>query len=323
MVEKRHHYVPKTYLNGFVNEKGFLWVGRKNDPQNHLNLKPENVALQRYYYSQTLPDGSRDNRMEKFFGNIEAEWSVLRDKLVGWSKLSPEESGQLWSFVGMQRCRVPAARNMVEDILAHHAMLHLRELDEAGELLPYPEGYPDIMRSVRVSIDPHKSLEAIGQLLKGFRELIGRVGFQIVHNETDTLFVTSDNPVAIFDPSVAERELRPYVISRTDGPVELLFPVDLRTAIRGHSDWHSRHSQKGPKHTRLRDEMQVRRMNRMTAKFAYEILVANDSKHSGLLKAYADRSPVVENSVGWSGGEASGPLIMAFGPRPTKPKWEN
>jgi Protein of unknown function (DUF4238) len=323
MTKKRHHYVPKTYLEGFTDNQGFLWIGRKDDPGKPLKLKPENTAFSKYYYSQTLDNGDRDNRMEDFFGSIEAQWPALRSKLVQSEQVTPTDSGLLWQMLGSQRVRVPAARDMMEECLAHEVMIALRQLDEAAELPPYPEDAPDIVDQMRIAIDPQKSIEGMGQMMRAFKWLIGRVGFEIVHNATNSNFVTSDNPVSIFDFSVPEKVMRPYVIAPDCQTIELLYPVNCRTLIRGRSALAQRHSVKGPKHVRLKDESEVRRINRLTAKFAYKLLIASNAAHSGLLRAYADVSPVLENSIGWKGGVQSGPLIMAFGKRPEKRKWDD
>jgi Protein of unknown function (DUF4238) len=323
MTKKRHHYVPKTYLEGFTDDQGFLWVGRKDDPNKPLKLKPENTAFSKYYYSQTLENGDRDNRMEDFFGLIESQWPALRLKLVQSEKITPTEGGLLWQILGSQRVRVPAARDMMEEVLAHEAMVGLRQLDEAGELPPYPEGFPDIVDQVRIAIDPQKSIEGMGQMMRAFKWLIGRVGFEVLHNETESDFLTSDNPVSIFDSSVLEKVMRPYVVAPECQTIELLYPVNCRTLIRGRSALAQRHSERGPKHVKLKDESEVRRINRLTAKFAYELLIASNAAHSGLLRAYADVSPVIENSIGWKGGTQSGPLIMTFGNRPEKRKWDD
>lgn len=321
MTKKRHHYVPKTYLEGFADDQGFLWVGRKDDPSKPLRLKPENTGFEKYYYSQTPENGVRDDQIEDFFGMIESQWPALRLKLVQSEKITPTDSGLLWQMLGSQRVRVPAARDMMEGVLAHQAMVGLRQLNEAGKLPPYPDGFPDIVDQVRIAIDPQKSIEGMGQMLRAFQWLIGRVGFEVIHNDAESHFLTSDNPVSIFDSSVSEKLMRPYVIAPECQTIELLYPVDCRTLIRGRSSLAQRHSERGPKHVRLRDDNQVRRINRITARFAYELLIANGPQHSGLLRAFADTSPVLENSVGWTGGIPSAPLIMAFGKRPKKQKW--
>ncbi|WP_432769906.1 MAG: DUF4238 domain-containing protein [Sphingopyxis sp.] len=320
---KRHHFVPETYLEGFCDGGGYLWVGRKDDPQNSLRLRPKNVALRGYYYSQIRDDGTRDNRIEGYLSRIEGDWFNLRAKMTDWKKLTPEDCGKLWNYLAMQRVRVPAARDAAEALLAHKGMLEFYKLDEAGELAPYPEGVPDIVQMTRMSINPQASIEAMGEMLRGFKALIGRIGFQIIHNETKQIFLTSDNPVAIFDPNIPIKKMKPYVLSRRGGEIELVFPVDSKTLLWGHSKFHSWHAAKGPRHIRLKDITQIRRFNRIAAKFAYEIVVARDGSHSQLLRTYADASPVLGNVIGWTGGEPPEDMpTMMFGPRLKKPKWK-
>lgn len=76
--KKRHHYVPVSYLKEFVDPKGRIFAYRKDAPEHALHLKPEEIAFERYYYSQPLPDNKQDNnKIEDFFSIIETPWPVL------------------------------------------------------------------------------------------------------------------------------------------------------------------------------------------------------------------------------------------------------
>ena len=59
--KKRHHYIPITYLNKFTDNTGKVFAYRQDDVQKPLHLRPNEIAFERYYYSQPLPEGGRDN----------------------------------------------------------------------------------------------------------------------------------------------------------------------------------------------------------------------------------------------------------------------
>lgn len=321
MNPKRHHYVPETYLKGFANPDGFLLVGRKDEPERLLPQKPENVGFRKYYYSQYDDQGNRDNRMEALFGKMENCWPKLRSKMAGWNRLSPKDCEELWLFIGTQRVRVPAARDLVEALLAHRSKMDAFALIASGDIPPPPKELEGRLNELVVSIDPRKSIEAMPFLLRELQGIFSRIGLKIIHNVTDVHFLTSDNPVCIFDPRKIQSKLKPYVVT-DDGPIQLIFPVDQRTMVCGHTDWRRDFAVRGPRHEKLRDKEAAKRLNSIIARFSYELLVGPTEDHLALLQAHADHSPVLLNALGWTAAEVSGAPTVGFGPRTKKPKWK-
>lgn len=259
--------------------------------------------------------------MEDLFGQIENGWPFLRSKMTGWQKLSPRECEDVWLFVGAQRVRVPAARDMLESFLAHKSKVDVMKLVESGQVEPPPKELEGRLNELLVSIDPRKSIEGMPHLLSGIATVFSTIGLRIFHNETGIPYITSDNPVCIFDPTLRSRELKPYVLL-PGGPVEFLFPVDSFTLLGGKTDRGADFAARGPRHIRLRDRSAVHRANRLIARFSYELLVGCNQEHLGLLKTYSETSPVLQNVSGWSAETVGGVPVMGFGPRPKKPKWK-
>jgi hypothetical protein len=290
--KKRHHYVPVSYLARFRDDDGYLYAYRKDDPEKCLRSRPEAIGFQKYYYSQPLPDGGYDhNVFEDGLARLEGDWAELAARLSAAERVGREEVAYLLGFVGLQRVRVPAARDLAERALAHEVTKELRALDAAGALDPKPAGLENILDLVQVTIDPHKSLEAMAPLLQRLGPVLDCVGYQIIHNHTGLSFITSDNPVSYFDPSVRETDMQPYRVNVPKQPMELSFPIDPWTMLRGHSDDRQRFVRKGLKHVEVKDLSVVRRMNRMTARFAYELIISRDTQHAALVRAFANQSP--------------------------------
>jgi Protein of unknown function (DUF4238) len=316
--KKRHHFVPITYLNKFSDGVGKIVAYRKDNAQDPLHLIPDAIAFEKYYYSQPLPEGGRDNNtLEDHFSTIETKWSHLVDQLRAGASLTQAELEDLYTFLGLMRVRVPALRDAIEVSLAEQVKAETGLLDRLGRLPPKPPGHEDILDHLSVSIDPHMSLHAMSHVAKGFGIVLSRLGFEVIHNKTDVTFITSDNPVVYFDPTIPEERVQPYQVRPPYGSIELLFPIDPETMLRG------RTGVSGLRHIDLVERQATKRINRFIARFGYRFVFSRDRDHDALVAKYADISPVMqtvviaqsEKSVQVNNG-------FVFGRRPIKPKWE-
>lgn len=78
---KRHHYLPKFYLNNFcIYRSRFLWVfdRQKNE---YRQQKPVNTAVKRRYYTITDSKGIYHNDIEKILSRIEGESKNILEKV--------------------------------------------------------------------------------------------------------------------------------------------------------------------------------------------------------------------------------------------------
>lgn len=318
--KKRHHFVPKAYLKSFCDPGGKLLVYRKEAPGEPLHVKPDATQFRSYYYSQPIPSGGQDNNtLEDLFAAIESNWPETVEKLHRREDVNDRLSN-IFDFMSLQRVRVPAARDLVEAMLAQSVKGTMQVMLANGTLPPPPAGLENIADLVQVSIDPHQSIHAMAEMLRGIGSLYERLGFAVIHNTTDRHFLTSDNPVLWFDPAVPFAEQRPYTIA-LDGPVVLLFPVSPTLIIVGSTEYRETFSQHGLLHGNDVDASTVDAMNAQICRFAYEAVIATDIGHEEMILEFADISPVFEATTV---KVASGMLMLGqqtFGRRLAKPKW--
>jgi hypothetical protein len=326
--KKRHHYIPVTYLDKFSDNSGKIFAYRKDEPSAPLYLPPKAIAFTKYYYSQPLPEGGQDdNTFEDYFASIEGKWTPLADRLragaAATNSFASAEWEALFIFLGLMRVRVPATRDMVVIWLAEQVKAEARLLDRLGKLPPKPEGRENILDHMVITIDPHQSLRAMGDLARGFGFLLDHLGFEVIHNGTDVSFLTSDNPVLVFDPTMPEAAVLPYQVRPPLGAIELLFPIDAETMLRGRSDLR----RPGPpkvQHVTLAARQEAKRINRFVARFGYRFVFARDRTHDALIAKHAGLSPVMKAISG--PGPTRGMFVMGacvFGPRPNIPKWQD
>src|SRR3546814_13677838 len=74
-----------------------------------------------------------------------------------------------------------------------------------GKLPPLPQGLEDLSNKVQVSIDPHRSINAMVAVMQGMAQLFSIIGIAAVHNATERPFITTDNPILWFDRSEERR----------------------------------------------------------------------------------------------------------------------
>ena len=318
--KKRHHYVPVAYLNRFADSNGRIYAYRKDDADKPLHMRPSEIAFERYYYSQPLPEGGQDNNcLEDLFSTIETSWPGLVDDLTARRDLS-DRILPLFEFIGLLRVRGPAARDPVELSLAHMARRKMMALVKAARMSPPPAGLS--FDDIEISIDPHQSIHAMVPMVQGFGRLWEFCGLEVVHNTTTEPFATSDNPVVVFDPDIPEANILPYTVRPPRGRVELLLPISPTVLLRGSTDLPVIRPGDRIGHVEMTSRAAVCRVNRFAARFGYRFVFANHAGLGTLVAKHAALSPTIRFDVVPESGEGEFNFMqMVFGPRPQKPKW--
>lgn len=321
--KKRHHFVPKAYLKAFCNSKGRLFVYRKDNPQEPLRVAPEATQFRRYYYSQPTPDGGQDNNtLEDFFSTIEGDWTKVVAELHQRRDMN-DRLENIFQFMALQRVRVPAARDTAEAMLAQTVKDTMKVMLANGQLPPPPPGLEDLPNQIQVSIDPHRSIHAMVAMMEGMGQLYSMLGFVAVHNTTARPFLTSDNPVLWFDPSLPFDAQQPYTINPDGGPVFLVFPVSPKLALVGSTEYKDAFGRHGLLHSDVLDEALVNLINAQVCRFAYEAVIAQSPGQEEMISKYADISPVHEAVPLQVGNGMATIHRQVFGSRVSKPKWRD
>ena len=320
MNTKRHHFVPIAYLKSFCDDEGKVFVYRKDDPKRPFHQKPDKTGFHKYYYSQPLPEGGMEHDfLENFFSQIETEWPSIIERLQSGKNVDESMMNIIFNFIGLQYARVPATRDVIEKLDAESVKMEALKLEAIGELPPPPKGFEDICRADRleVAIDPHRSVLAMPQMMSGVGRILDQIWLNVVFNETDIPFLTSDNPVIWFDPSIPDEELQPYHI-QPSGPIMMLFPIAPNLMIFGGSFLREKFARYGMEHVECRNCELVNKFNRCVCRFAYEIVFARDRGQETMIEEHADVSPVLEPT-------RIGSYTVhqrVFGRRKRKPPWK-
>lgn len=317
---RRHHYVPVTYLKSWRATDEMLRVFRKESPQKPYLSNPLRTGFEDYYYAFEKEDGTVDtDSLEAAFSIAETQWPELLDQILRKEDMQ-DCLNDFLEFVALQRGRVPAARDMYELMQADSLLSTAKFMNQRGMLPAAPEGFEDILDRVDISVDPQSSLKAISLALNSCERIFNLLDFGVLFNLTTTKFLTSDNPVMWFDPSVPESDMLPYNVSPT-GNIELIFPISPTAVLCG---WNiERDDPDGPalRYGNISDVADIERINRMVARFAYHAVFAQDTDQSELIERYSAESPVVKTTTipAIRGQYIVGQMV--FGQRRRKPKW--
>lgn len=57
-MQKRHHTIPRCYLQNFSDEKGFVWVLDFKDKI--FKTKPDNILVENNFYTIKLKNGKKN-----------------------------------------------------------------------------------------------------------------------------------------------------------------------------------------------------------------------------------------------------------------------
>lgn len=320
--KKNHHYVPVTYLKAFRADDGMVSVYRKDAPERPYRQIPEEVGFRRYYYAQPLEGGGRDtNRLEDQFSKLETKWPAIVQQM---SRAAPvnDKLEDIFSFIALQRARVPAARDAAERMLAAFVTAETRQLQAAGKLPPPPKGFENILDHAVVSIDPHQSIHAMVDIIRAMGEVFNRIGLSVLRNLTDVEFVTSDNPVLYFDPAKSSDDMLPYTLQES-GDVVLMMPVSPALMIFGTSWDKSRFASEGLGYGDLDDVAKVKQMNETVIRFSYAAIFARSRPDLESIRKHAHLSPVLKAERVTRDGKHGIWLNNVFGAREPKPKWKD
>lgn len=295
---------------------------RKDGPPEPLHVTPDATQFRRYYYSQPTPEGGQDNNtLEKLFSTVESNWPETVEKLHRREDAN-DRLENIFEFMTLQRVRVPASRDVAEAMLAQTVKDTLKVMLANGAIPPPPPGLEDLPNQVQVSIDPHKSIHAMAAMMKGMGKLYSMLGFAAVHNATARPFLTSDNPVLWFDPSLPFGEQQPYTINPDGGPALLVFPLSPKLVLVGSTEYGATFSRHGLLHSDVPNEAWVDLINAQVCRFAYEAVIAQNAGQEDLIKQYADVSPVHEAVPLQVGNGVATVHRQVFGPSVPKPKWQ-
>jgi hypothetical protein len=211
--KKKHHYLPRFYLEGFVDLKSScLWVYEKGN----LKIRSSsaiNEGCQKFYHAFLTDDGNRDtNTIENYFQKIETNTANLFDNIHRREKFTDQNKKELALFFAFLITRVPLFRNELEKMAAihiNHVGLNNAKSDFKASLETFKTLFgielniseDDLMDlpSNRGSVLSLVHIFSIA--LNNFFPKLLNLKWRFLFSKQDLKWVTSDNPVYFYSAS--------------------------------------------------------------------------------------------------------------------------
>ncbi|MGE0705458.1 MAG: DUF4238 domain-containing protein [Vicinamibacterales bacterium] len=249
----RHHTVPEVYLKGFFDpdkvavRQNVLWLyeeNRKIRPRGAdavaaiegFNLDPENPG--------------KEDAAEKAYQTLEDAATPVLEKLrAGDPRLTEEEKGTFAYFIGFQKFRTTWYRETVNlaavDEFRHtcrrlldekrvHEIVGTTEAERYGRVkfsLEDAEKFVTDMADGTIGLTQHSNGWALVGALEAGQKLtpmLARIHWTLCEAPASEPWITSDNPVALFEPFPVQRKGELY------GPsLQFLFPISPRFLLFG------------------------------------------------------------------------------------------
>jgi hypothetical protein len=246
--KKRHHYVPRFYLSGFIDPANppYVWVYEKGNPT-IKNLTVENTAVQKHYYSMKRETGEIDSESaEDAFAQIESRVAPLFRKVQQHQGLDEEGRKVLSAFLGLLLVRVPNFRHNVEHAFgelakrifktlasnrAHLAARIQRYERQTGRRVTMPlERLRQFALSDKYSfkVNPVVSL-AMMEKFDQMGRLFCAMNWAFLVAPQGAPFLTSDNPVTYVDPTHDPRSFRGVGLAGKN--IEVSVPLSRDVAL--------------------------------------------------------------------------------------------
>lgn len=227
-VKKRHHAQPEFYLRGFCQpgaDRVWVYDFEATEPR---CVGVENASVERYRYSVTRKDGSRDNSLEDWIADTESKAAPILKKLIAGDNISLQERADFASFMALMHVRTDSARELYAQMIAgrmqieayatakhdrafmqlmegfqkQHGTMTAEKIEQVRQALIDPKGFV-------ISVNKEATLSAL-IAHDDFLPIFLEMEWSVVISKEPYYFVTSDNPLS---HHVHEKHRNPMVPS--------------------------------------------------------------------------------------------------------------
>jgi hypothetical protein len=213
------HFVPRSYLERFTCDEGFLHVFDRSSRSYRRQRPKEVMKINSYYRQDWVPSGVDPNIAEKTLGQwLERDTKVSIDRLICCSDdLSDEDTATLMIYFESQRIRVPrqfrTAKELMKATLLELAPHDAAHAIQSGELL--------------LEIKDSARFQYMHILTGELHPWFARMEWEVFRAESGAAFVTTDSPVSFYNPRICP----PHEAGLALAGTMVFFPLSSRCIL--------------------------------------------------------------------------------------------
>lgn len=288
-VSKKHHYIPRFYLKGFLADNCDMLCVLDQKAGKTFRVKPDNIAYQNHLYSVEQKENVNigEDAIEKSFANIEGLMAPIISGIVQ-NRMLPTNTDYnvLINFIALMSCRVPVMSELSMKPLKEMTIMSLKmamsskenylhmieKLKKEGKDLGDGSEYEKVkefLYSERYKIDINQNfkLKSVLDNMEILIPILAKRKWSLIF--TDDFFggfICSDNPVALVSLDRTPSLYGPgFAMKNT----EVTMPLSKSIALRGRFE--------GEKEVGFTLPQTLAAMNSRTAMYADKfIFSAND-----------------------------------------------
>lgn len=247
---RRHHFIPRSYLQRFADDNDQLAVLRLNDTEGYNVAGTTNIAVMTDLYTVVDADIGETVMVEKLLAHIDGKAKSAIDRLIFgmFFPPSPADRMSMAQWLGMLYVRDPYSRRLNEALADHTFKLDLslvrNEADARARLRknmgrePTDAEVAEILEAARdldsFEVTPHQN-----QLVQFMLNTGSFIGMHLLARNYSVVrfarpgLVLSDRPIVLYQQPKNRRPLMGVGIATAD---EIWLPLDRRNLLILHSD---------------------------------------------------------------------------------------
>jgi len=223
---RKHHYLPKFYLRNFASVDEKLMQADRTGRV--FGTSVDDAGAIKDFHRLDYEDAD-EFAFEKGLASLEGVLAALLSRVLSSDRISETDRETVVFFAAHLRMRVPPVHKHVERLLQSAVRSSLHLLERQGALPSRPEGLDDSWSdSVNILIANWKCLEMMFRLAADEDHLAFLSGMHIslLRAPSDSYFLTSDQPVSIFEPYDTDQYAASY-----SPAVEFTLPLSAKLAL--------------------------------------------------------------------------------------------
>jgi hypothetical protein len=252
MIKRRHHYLPKFYLENFIDPQNhpYIWIYEKG---NTVIKKASaiDIAVKKDYYTFITISGRKDtDTYENLLAEIECKAAPVFQNIIKHENLDEKSKFNFAAFLAFTLIRVPYFRDKIRHLAkmvtkkrvqaiaadpdafkSYVTKFNLQEVIKDQEQLrrSLQQGNHDI------KISSYVSLEMMPQFAIDLISVFQEMHWYFLLSTNNMSFVTSDNPIVYFNqlPDAHFLSDKGFINGLKNKYTEISFPISSNIVFLG------------------------------------------------------------------------------------------